>query len=87
MGRSPGRRQTPDRYESSLEAELRNARGTAVEPYTGHAEAWMDRSLQRNSPEAEAGRRANMEDEARFIDFTRSAYWVGKEHVLIDRWY
>jgi uncharacterized protein (TIGR02118 family) len=75
------------RYESSLEAGLRNARGTAVEPYTGHAEAWMDRSLQRNSPEAEAGRRANMEDEARFIDFARSAYWVGKEHVLIDRWY
>jgi uncharacterized protein (TIGR02118 family) len=75
------------RYQSPLEAELRESRGTAVEPYTGHAEAWVDRSLGRDSPEAEAGRRANMEDEANFIDFTRSTLWVGKEHVLIDRWY
>jgi uncharacterized protein (TIGR02118 family) len=75
------------RYQSPLEAELRASRGTAVEPYTGHAEAWRDRSVPGDSPEAEAGRQAAREDEARFIDFTRSAMWVGKEHVLIDRWY
>jgi uncharacterized protein (TIGR02118 family) len=75
------------RYESPLEAELRDSRGTTVEPYTGHAEAWRDRAVPRESPEAAAGQRAAREDEARFIDFTRSTLWVGKEHVLIDRWY
>ncbi|MFT5928086.1 MAG: hypothetical protein ACI805_001203, partial [Candidatus Azotimanducaceae bacterium] len=24
------------------------------------------------------------EDEAKFIDFSRSALWYGKEHVLVD---
>ena len=43
--------------------------------------------LRRRFPRPRPGRLANMEDEARFIDFARSAYWVGKEHVLIDRWY
>jgi uncharacterized protein (TIGR02118 family) len=75
------------RYESPLEAELRASRGTAVEPYMGHAEAWRDRSVSRGSPEAEAGQRAAREDEAKFIDFTRSTIWVGKEHTLVDRWY
>ena len=31
--------------------------------------------------------RAAREDEARFIDFARSTMWIGKEYVLIDRWY
>jgi hypothetical protein len=75
------------RYESPLEAALRESRGTTVEPYTGHAEAWVDRSVQRDDPVATGGRRAAREDEARFIDFARSTRWAGKEHVLIDRWY
>jgi uncharacterized protein (TIGR02118 family) len=71
------------RFETPLAAAL--SRGSQVEPYTGHAEAWFDRSLSRSSPEAaEAGRQA-VADETRFIDFARSAIWVGKEHVIVDR--
>jgi hypothetical protein len=83
------RYQQVHRYETPLEAAIRESRGTVVEPYTGHAEAWFDRLGQRAGPElTEAGRRA-VEDEARFIDLPRSAIWVGKEHVFIDaidRW-
>ena len=38
------------RYESALEAAQREPRGTAVEPYIGHAEAWIDRSVQQEGP-------------------------------------
>src|SRR5229473_2128995 len=31
-------------YEEALEAQLRASRGTTVAPYTGHAEAWFDRT-------------------------------------------
>jgi hypothetical protein len=80
------RYQQVHRFESPFEAALREARGTTVESYTGHAEAWFDRTRRGTSPEAkEAGRRA-IEDEAHFIDFARSAIWIGKEHLLIDRW-
>ena len=80
------RYQQVHRFESPFEAALREARGTTVEPYTGHAEAWFDRSRRGSSPEAkEAGRRA-IEDETHFIDFARSAIWISKEHLLIDRW-
>jgi hypothetical protein len=80
------RYQQVHRFETPLEAALTGRRGTEVEPYTGHAEAWFDRLVTRSGPEAtQAGRRA-VEDEARFIDFARSAIWIGKEHVFIDRW-
>ena len=26
-----------------------------------------------------------VEDERKFIDFSRSAMWIGKEHVFIDK--
>ncbi len=78
------RYQQVHRYESALEAGLRSARGTEVEPYTGHAEAWTDRSRGR-SPEAAAAGRAAIDDERHFIDFSRSAIWIGKEHVIVDR--
>ncbi len=81
------RYQQVHRYESPLEAALREPRGTAVEPYTGHAEAWVDRSVRGGGPEAAAAGRAAIEDETKFIDFARSAIWFGKEHVFIDRWY
>lgn len=73
------------RADDPLDAMLREARGTQVEPYTGHAELWFDRgALAGDAPEArEAGRRA-AEDEARFIDFTRSSLFLAKEHVLVD---
>jgi uncharacterized protein (TIGR02118 family) len=78
------RYQQVHRYPSSIEAGLRSARGTITEPYTGHAEAWTDRSRGR-SPEAAAAGRAAIEDERHFIDFGRSTMWIGKEHVLVDR--
>ena len=67
------------RYESPAEAALRESRGTEVEPYTGHAEAWSDRSVPRAGPEAKAAGRAAFADEANFIDFARSTFWVGKD--------
>jgi len=80
------RYQQVHRFESPFEAALREARGTTVEPYTGHAEAWFDRTRRGSSPEAKEANRRAIEDEAHFIDFARSAIWIGKEHVLIDRW-
>jgi uncharacterized protein (TIGR02118 family) len=73
------------RYESPIEAGLRASRGTVVEPYTGHAEAWFDGAVRRSSRETRAAGVAAVEDERRFIDFARSNIWVGKEHVVVDR--
>ncbi|MDH4144310.1 MAG: EthD domain-containing protein [Acidimicrobiia bacterium] len=74
------------RYETPLEAALRDARGCEVEPYTGHAEAWFDRSIVRTGPEVRASGRRAVEDERNFIDFARSSIWLGKERVIVDRW-
>jgi len=79
------RYQQVHRFESPFEAALRAARGTVTEPYAGHAEAWFERTSSPPVPEAaEAGRRA-VADEASFIDLPRSAIWIGKEHVFVDR--
>jgi uncharacterized protein (TIGR02118 family) len=79
------RYQQVHRFETPLEDELRKSRGTVTAPYLGHAEVWFDRTGARSGPEvAEAGRRA-IEDEAKFIDFKRSAIWIAKERVFIDR--
>ena len=80
------RYQQVHRFESPFEAALREARGTTVDAYTGHAEAWFDRSRLGASPEAAAAGHRAVEDEARFIDFARSGIWIGKEHLIIDRW-
>lgn len=79
------RYQQVHRYDSAVAEALRAARGTAVEAYTGHAEAWTDRAAARVTDEMRAANRAAIADEAHFIDFGRSAMWLGKEHVLIDR--
>jgi hypothetical protein len=71
------------RVESPLEATLREQRGTLIPPYLGHAETWLDRSLA-SAPEARIGSRAAIEDEKRFIDFSRSAIWIGKERIVFD---
>ena len=74
------------RQPDELEAALRASRGTVVEPYMGHAELWYDRSVQAaQTPEAAAGAKAAVEDEATFIDFARSALFFGKENVVIAR--
>ena len=75
------------RYEDELEEELRKARGTVVEPYTGHAELWfdrVDRSAGTVSPERVRAGQLAIEDESKFIDFSRSTMWQAKEHVFVD---
>ena len=78
------RYQQVHRVESPVEAALRASRGTVTAAYTGHAETWFDRSVPPGPESRAAGRRA-VEDERTFIDLPRSAIWVGKEHVFIDR--
>lgn len=77
------RYQQVHRFETPLEAALRAARGTEAEAYTGHAEAWFERGG--SAPEAAAAGRRAIEDERTFIDFARSAIWIGKEHVFVDQ--
>lgn len=76
------------RYEDALEPQLRASRGTTVAPYTGHAEAWFDRADLMTIAQTPEGRNAMataVEDESKFIDFSRSAMWIAKERVFIDR--
>ena len=74
------------RFPHPLEAALREQRGTEVEPYLGHAEGWRDRAAQGiSTPEGEAASARAIEDERKFIDFSRSSMWFGKEHVFVDR--
>jgi uncharacterized protein (TIGR02118 family) len=80
------RYQQVHRYETSIEEALRAARGTVTEAYTGHAEAWFDRSVARSGEEVRAASAAAVADERNFIDFARSTMWLGKEHVIVDRW-
>ena len=79
------RYQQVHRFESSHEQALRDERGTRTEPYLGHAEAWLDNLRRAAGPEAIELNRRTLEDERKFIDFPRSAMWVGKEHYFIDR--
>jgi hypothetical protein len=78
------RYQQVHRYETPLEVPMRLARGTVVEPYTGHAEAWVDLGVARSGAAAADASRRAVEDERNFIDFERSAIWFGTEHVIID---
>jgi hypothetical protein len=73
------------RFESPIESQMRAERGTTVDPYLGHAEVWSDRELSRTGPVAARGGRRAIDDEARFIDFARSAMWFGTEHLVVDR--
>ena len=71
--------------DEELNALLTEPRGTRVEPYMGHAELWFDHSDARRSPERTEANRVAIEDESSFIDFRRSAMWLAKEHVFVDR--
>ena len=76
------------RYEEGLEQQLRASRGTTVAPYMGHAEVWFDRAdllTIGQTPEGKNAMAIAVEDEAKFIDFSRSAMWIGKERVFVDR--
>lgn len=73
------------RANSALDEGLRSARGTQVDSYLGHAEAWIDRGRLPLTEEARHANQAFVEDEHNFIDMTRSTIFFGKEHVIIDR--
>ncbi len=72
------------RANSKLDENLQAARGTQVESYLGHAEAWVDRGRV-TTEEGKSANRAFIEDEHNFIDMQRSTIFFGKEHTIIDR--
>lgn len=69
-------------------AAMANARGGMEVPYDGVAEIWFSSRLDLTEALAtEEGQRASAEllaGEANFIDFQRSAMWLGKEHCVVD---
>lgn len=79
------RYQQVHRIQSEMEQTLREARGTVVEPYDGHAEVWVDRAVRREGVEVRRANERAIEDEAKFIDFKRSTMWMGKELLFVDR--
>jgi len=73
------------RIEDPIEADLRAARGTKVDSYTGHAELWFERAvIATPTPERREANVRAIDDEAKFIDFKRSSMWLAKEHVFVD---
>ena len=61
-----------------------------MEPYTGHAEVWSDASIDAPPPappppNPSGDRGVVIEDEAIFIDFSRSANFLAKEWEFFDR--
>ncbi len=65
----------------------RTERGKMEDIYDGHAELWFDGARHQGAgqtPEAQRAGQAAAEDEAQFIDFSRSSFWIGKEHVFIE---
>ena len=73
------------RANSPLDAEVQRARGTQVESYLGHAEAWVDMRKTPNTDEARLANAAFISDEHNFIDMERSTFLFGKEHTIIDK--
>ena len=73
------------RANSALDADIQAARGTVVESYLGHAEAWVDRGHAPRTDEARRAGEAFIEDERNFIDMSRSTIFFGKEHTIIDK--
>jgi uncharacterized protein (TIGR02118 family) len=74
--------------DTDLNARLAGARGTDT-AYDGLAEVWWD-SLDALLAAAgsEAGQSANetlIEDEARFIDFGRSSFFITEEHAILEQ--
>jgi len=74
--------------DDALSDPIRQMRGKMEEPYDGHAELWYDRAdllAAAETPEGKYCGELFHEDEKNFVDFSRSALWIGKEHVFIDR--
>ncbi|MDG2077545.1 MAG: hypothetical protein P8J24_13380, partial [Arenicellales bacterium] len=73
------------RANSPLDKGIQEARGTQVESYLGHAEAWVDMGKAPNTDEARRANAAFITDEHNFIDMERSTFLFGKEHTIIDK--
>lgn len=73
------------RLEDPLNQALAESRGVAVEAFAGHAELWCSSDAAAAGAAAQRAAELLAQDEARFIDFTRSSIWYGKEHVIVDR--
>ena len=75
------------RLEDELNQAFADARGTTAAPFCGHAELWQ--AAPGDGPafgdDAVQAAKFLAEDESRFIDFARSAIWLGKEHVIVDK--
>lgn len=81
------RYQQVHRFDSTMEAAMRSARGTVVDSYTGHAEVWSGGAARRSPEEqsrAATAAQAAVDDERRFIDFSRSAMWLGTERLVLS---
>lgn len=74
------------RVDCPLVTAFSSPRGATAAPYLGHAESWFERSpSQEPPPEMRAAMKAAIEDEAKFIDWSRSTILIGKELVFVDR--
>ena len=73
------------RFDHELADQLRQARGTQAEPYTGVAELWFPRPG-KSDPTSEGADadRIIKADERKFIDLERSAIQFTKERVFVD---
>jgi uncharacterized protein (TIGR02118 family) len=72
------------RLEGDLAAGMQRVRG-APEPYDGVAELWWESEEAFRSargPEAREAGRLLLEDEARFIDLSRSPLWLNREQMI-----
>lgn len=79
------------RIEDDFNKAFAESRGIVDPPFIGHAELWFDSTgvdttaTLNQSPEAMKGGQLLYEDEAKFVDFSRSAIWFGKEHVIVNK--
>ena len=74
--------------DDAIAEPVRATRGEMEDIYDGHAELWFDSnelSTSAESPERQRASQLAAEDEAKFIDFTRSSFWMGKEYILLER--
>ncbi len=76
------------RLEDELNKMFSDIRGIEELPYFGHAELWFDRvelAAGGATPEGVKAIETFMDDEKAFIDLSRSAIWLAKEQVFIDK--
>lgn len=79
------------RIEDEFNDAFAQSRGIVDPAFIGHAELWFDSTgvdttgTLSPSPEAIKGGQLLYEDEAKIADFSRSAVWFGKEHVIVNK--